>query len=103
MCFKSPRFLAIFRSYLIGDKISERHAKDGDDRELATEKIVSIKGELGRHWMMSQPDLREIVFDIRRVEDRRAGYDKDRKVEGSFVGAQIRERVVCEVWRAVGN
>jgi hypothetical protein len=52
---------------------------------------------------MSQPDLREIVFDIRRVEDRRAGYDKDRKVEGSFVGAQMGERVVCEVWRAVGN
>jgi hypothetical protein len=46
MCFRSSRFLAMFRSYLVGDKILERYAKDKDDRDVANEKIVSIKGNL---------------------------------------------------------
>jgi hypothetical protein len=100
---ESQRFLAIFRSYLVGDEELKRYAKDDDDRDLATEKIVSIKGGPGGQWVMSTPDLREIVFGIRRIEDRRAGYNKYRKVEGYFVGAQLGERVVCEVWRAVGK
>jgi hypothetical protein len=102
MCFGSPWYLAILRAYLIGETVLERYESD-DNRELASESIVTRKGENGGQWVASTSGLIEVVFDIRREEERRTGYCDGARVEVCFVEGGKEGRVASEVWRRVGK
>jgi hypothetical protein len=95
--FQGTRFLAFLRAYLVGETVLKRYEGDDKERELANEKVVWLRGGVGGEWVASTPDMKEVVFDIRRVEERRAG--RGVSVEGCFGEIERGGVVACEVWR----
>jgi hypothetical protein len=74
--------------------VLKRYEGDDKERGLANEKVVWLRGGAGGEWVASTPDMKEVVFNIRRVEERRGV-----SVEGCFGEIERGGVVACEVWR----